>query len=43
MRLDYAARHGFGDRDNISGFPVTGGYAYGYAPHTRGYRSHRRG
>jgi hypothetical protein len=43
LRLDYAARHGFGDRANISGFPATGGYAYGYAPQTRVHRSHRRG
>ena len=42
LRLDYAARHG-GDRANISGFPVTGGYAYGYAPQTKVHRSHRRG
>jgi hypothetical protein len=43
LRLDYAARHLGGDRDNISGFPVTGGHAYGYAPQTRVHRSHRRG
>ena len=42
LQLDYAARHG-GDRANISGLPVTGGYAYGYAPQTRVNRSHRRG
>jgi hypothetical protein len=43
LRLDYAARHGFADRHNIQPFPVTGGYAYGYAPQTRVYRSHQRG
>ena len=42
LRLDYAARHG-GDRAFASEFPTTGGYAYGYAPQTRVYRSHRRG
>jgi hypothetical protein len=42
LQLDYAARHG-GDRANASELPTTGGYAYGYAPQTRVYRSHQRG
>jgi hypothetical protein len=43
--IEHAPREIFFQRafDGRSGFPVTGGYAYGYPPWTRAYLSHRRG